>query len=74
MAQAVLGATRKGVVVVRAPRAATGIVMRNVEFDDALHGTVAGDTLSPAKARVLLALALAHGKQADEVQAAFDRY
>ncbi|MDM7948051.1 asparaginase [Hydrogenophaga sp.] len=74
MAEAVLSATRKGVVVVRAPRTATGIVMRNMEFDDALHGTVAGDTLSPAKARVLLALALAHGKQADEIQAAFDMY
>ncbi len=74
MAEAVLTATRKGVVVVRAPRAATGIVMRNMEFDDALHGTVAGDTLSPAKGRVLLALALAHGKRTDEVQAAFDTY
>ncbi len=74
MAEAVLNATRKGVVVVRAPRAATGIVMRNMEFDDALHGTVAGDTLSPAKGRVLLALALAHGKKTDEVQAAFDTY
>lgn len=74
MAEAVLHATRKGVVVVRAPRAATGIVMRNMEFDDTFHGTVAGDTLSPAKARVLLALALAHGKQANEVQAAFDTY
>jgi L-asparaginase len=74
MAEAVLSATRKGVVVVRAPRAATGIVMRNMEFDDSSHGTIAGDTLSPAKARVLLALTLAHGKPVNEIQVAFERY
>jgi L-asparaginase type II len=74
MAEAVRGVTQRGVVVVRAPRAATGIVMRNMEFDDSAHGTVAGDTLSPAKARVLLALSLAHGMQMEAVQAAFDRY
>lgn len=74
MAEAVQAATRQGVVVVRAPRAATGIVMRDMEFDDTAHGTVAGDTLSPAKARVLLALSLAHGMRTEAVQAAFDRY
>jgi L-asparaginase type II len=74
MAEAVRGVTQRGVVVVRAPRAATGIVMRNMEFADSAHGTVAGDTLSPAKARVLLALSLAHGMQTEAVQAAFDRY
>jgi len=74
MAEAVQAATRQGVVVVRAPRAATGIVMRDMEFDDTACGTVAGDTLSPAKARVLLALSLAHGMQTEAVQAAFDRY
>jgi L-asparaginase type II len=67
-------AARQGVVIVRAPRAAHGIVLRNMEFDDDLHGTVAGDTLSPAKARVLLSLALAHGADAQRVQAAFSRY
>jgi L-asparaginase type II len=74
MAEAVSAAVRSGVVVVRAPRSATGIVMKNIEFDDSMHGTVAGDTLSPVKAKVLLALALAHGKSAEEVQSAFDRY
>jgi L-asparaginase type II len=74
MAVAVSEAVRAGVVVVRAPRSATGVVMRNIEFDDSLHGTVAGDTLSPVKAKVLLALALARGKSVDEVQTAFDKY
>jgi L-asparaginase len=74
MAEAASAAIRNGVVVVRAPRTATGIVMRNIEFDDAKYGTVAGDTLSPVKAKVLLALALALGKSADEIQAAFDKY
>lgn len=74
MAEAVQAAVKSGVIVVRAPRAATGIVMRNMEFDDSAYGTVAGDTLSPAKARVLLALALSSGKNATEVQAAFDTY
>lgn len=74
MAHAVVDAVGKGVVVVRTPRSATGIVLRDMEFDDTAHGTVAGDTLSPAKARVLLALALAHGMPAAEVQAAFDTY
>ncbi len=74
MSEAVQNATRQGVVVVRAPRAATGIVMRNMEFDDATHGTVAGDTLSLAKARVLLSLALSQGMDAHAVQTAFDKY
>lgn len=74
MAEAVSAAVRNGVVVVRAPRSATGIVMRNMEFDDAKYGTVAGDTLSPVKAKVLLALVLERGNSVDEVQAAFDRY
>jgi L-asparaginase len=74
MAEAVLSATQQGVVVVRAPRAATGIVMRDMEFDDSSHGTVAGDTLSPAKARVLLSLALTQGMDARAVQTAFDTY
>ena len=72
MARAVRDAIAQGLVVVRAPRSATGIVLRDIEFDDSAHGTVAGDTLSPAKARVLLALALAHGMTAAAVQAAFD--
>lgn len=74
MAKAVLNATRNGVAVVRVPRTATGIVIRNMEFDDELHGTIAGDTLSPAKARVLLALALACGMRAEAIQAAFEAY
>ena len=70
----VVDAVRREVVVVRAARAATGIVVRNMEFDDDLHGTVAGDTLTPAKARVLLSLALTRSNSAGAVQRCFDRY
>jgi L-asparaginase len=74
LAAAARDAAGQGVVVVRSPRSATGIVLRNMEFDDDANGTCAGDTLTPAKSRVLLALALAHGADAAGVQAAFGRY
>jgi L-asparaginase/Glu-tRNA(Gln) amidotransferase subunit D len=74
LAAAALDAAQQGVVVVRSPRSATGIVLRNMEFDDDAHHTCAGDTLTPAKARVLLALALAHGADAAVTQIAFGQY
>jgi L-asparaginase type II len=71
---AVVDAVARGVVVVRAPRGAHGFVGRGMEFDDEAHGTVAGDTLSPAKARILLQLALTRTRDAREVQRMFDDY
>lgn len=71
---ALLAAVAQGVVVVRAPRGAHGLVARGMEFDDEAHGTVAGDTLSPPKARVLLQLALTLTRDARAVQQLFDEY
>ena len=49
---------KKGVVVVRSSRVATGNVGRNVEVNDDELNLIASDELNPQKARVLLALAL----------------
>ncbi len=71
---ALLDAVARGVVVVRAPRGAHGLVARGMEFDDDTHGTVAADTLSPPKARVLLQLALTRTRDPHAVQRLFDEY
>lgn len=71
---AILDAVARGVVVVRAPRGAHGLVARGMEFDDEAHGTVAGDTLSPPKARILLQLALTQTRDVRVVQQLFDEY
>ncbi len=71
---ALLDAVARGVVVVRAPRGAHGLVARGMEFDDDTHGTVAADTLSPPKARVLLQLALTQTRDPRAVQRLFDEY
>ena len=55
---AVKRAIGKGVVIVRSTRVGEGIVRRNIEIDDDTVGTVASKDLNPAKARVLLKLAL----------------
>ena len=52
---------KKGVLVIRASRLATGPVLRNSEVDDDKAGFVASGELSPPKARVLAQLALAKG-------------
>jgi L-asparaginase len=67
-------AVRSGVPVVRSSRVDEGLVDRNVEVDDDARGLVAARALGPAKARILLALLVAHGiTEPAEVQAAFDR-
>lgn len=40
---------------VRSPYSASGVVLRNMAFEDEAHSAVAGDTLSLAQARVLVA-------------------
>ena len=64
----------KGVVVVRASRVGDGIVRRNIEVNDDLVGTVVSKELNPAKARVLLKLALTQTSEPRQVQAMFDTY
>ncbi|QFU77233.1 type II asparaginase [Halioglobus maricola] len=71
---AVARATKAGVAVVRSSRVFSGATGRNVETDDDTLGTVASGELNPAKARVLLQLALLKTKDAGKIQAMFDKY
>lgn len=64
-------AARAGVVVVRSSRTGGGVVERNIEVDDDALGLVAADELNPAKARVLLQLALSHPGLGGTVQELF---
>jgi L-asparaginase len=72
--EAVKRARKKGVVVVRSSRVPTGAVGRNVEVNDDEIGTVASGELNPAKARVLLKLALLSTNDPSQIQAYFDQY
>jgi L-asparaginase len=65
---------KKGVVVVRSSRVATGNVGRNVEVNDDELGLVASDELNPQKARVLLSLALLKPRSPAEIQKLFGEY
>jgi len=72
---AAAGAVKKGVVVVRSSRVATGMVDRNVEVNDDELGFVASDELNPQKARILLSLALLNNsRQAAQIQELFRTY
>ncbi len=72
--EAVKRAVAGGVVVVRSSRVSYGSVGRNVEIDDDAIGTVASGDLNPAKARVLLKLALLQTRDPAKIQDLFDRY
>jgi L-asparaginase len=67
-------ASKKGVVVVRSSRVATGNVGRNVEVNDDELGLVASADLNPQKARILLSVALLKSRKLDEVQQLFYQY
>jgi L-asparaginase len=67
-------AAKKGVIVVRSSRVATGLVGRNVEVNDDELGLVASDELNPQKSRILLSLALLKPRPASEVQQLFMTY
>ena len=64
----------RGVLVVRATRTAGGAVSRNGSVDDDARGSVAADDQNGAKARLLVALALAQGCDAEAIQRVFWRY
>jgi L-asparaginase len=72
--EAAKAAVAKGVVVVRSSRTNGGIIRRNIEVNDDQLGTVASMELNPAKARVLLQLALLKSKDPKTIQGYFDRY
>jgi len=72
--QEVEKAVKNGVVVVRSSRVPSGSIGRNVEVNDDEAGTVASGELNPAKARVLLKLALLKTSDAGKIQQYFDQY
>lgn len=72
--EAVGKAVKGGVAVVRSTRLPAGSVGRDIEVDDDALGTVASGELGPAKARVLLKLALLTTRDAAEIQQLFDTH
>ena len=71
---AAMNAAKKGVIVVRSSRVATGTVGRNVELNDDEMGFIASDELNPQKARVLLSLALLKQPNGAALQTMFRTY
>jgi L-asparaginase len=67
-------AAKKGIVVVRSSRVATGTVGRNVEVNDDELNLVASDELNPQKARILLMLALLKSRTTADIQSLFYTY
>jgi len=71
---AAANAVKKGVVVVRSSRVATGSIGRNVELNDDELGFIASDELNPQKARILLTLALLNKRTPEQMQQLFYTY
>ena len=67
-------AAKRGIVVVRSSRVATGLVDRNVEVNDDQMGFVASDELNPQKSRILLSLALLKTSSPAQIQEMFRTY
>ncbi len=67
-------AAKKGVVIVRSSRVPSGTVSRNVEIDDDRHNLIAADELNPAKARILLMLALLKTRSLKTIQKLYYSY
>jgi len=68
------GAAAAGTLIVRSSRVPTGKVGRNVEIDDDRLGFIASDELNPAKARILLMLALLKKRSLGDIQRLFYEY
>ncbi|MFC4929206.1 type II asparaginase [Massilia sp. GCM10023247] len=71
---ALSAARKQGVIIVRSSRVGQGIVARNGEANDDELDFVAGDNLSPQKARILLMLALTRTNNTREIQRMFSTY
>ncbi|HEY6171581.1 MAG TPA: type II asparaginase [Candidatus Kapabacteria bacterium] len=67
-------ASKKGIIVVRSTRVATGDVGRNIEVNDDELGLIASYELNPQKARILLSLALLKKRSLAELQNMFMDY
>lgn len=63
-----------GIRIVRSSRVSSGTVGRNVEVDDDANGFIASDELNPAKARILLMLALLEDRSTADIQELFYTY
>jgi L-asparaginase len=72
--EAIKRAVAKRVLIVRSTRVGDGIVRRNIEVDDDKTGTAVSKELNPAKARVLLKLALTQTSDIKKVQEMFDKF
>jgi len=72
--EALARAVKSGVVCVRSSRVPTGRTWRNSEINDDQYGLVASGELQPAKARVLLQLALMQTKDVKKIQTMFETY
>ena len=69
---ALLDARSKGITVVVTTRAGAGRIIRTSVYEQ--EGIVAGDNLSPQKARILLQLALTRTKDPEQIQQIFNVY
>jgi L-asparaginase len=65
---------RQGIYIVRSSRVPTGTVGRNMEVDDDANDFIVSDELNPAKARILLMLALLKDRSFQQVQELFYSY
>ncbi len=65
---------KKGIFIIRSSRVPTGTVGRNVEVDDDANEFIVSDELNPAKARILLMLALVKERTVQEVQELYYTY
>ena len=67
-------AVKQGIFIVRSSRVPTGKVGRNVEINDDRMGFIVSDELNPAKARILLMLALLNKRSPKNIQQLFFHY
>lgn len=68
------GLQDKGVQIIRSSRVWGGFVLRNAEQPDDKYGWVVAHDLSPQKARILAAVAIASGFNAEKLQKAYWEY
>ena len=72
--QAVETGVKKGIMIVRSSRVASGRVTSTQVFDDEKLGTIAANNLNPQKARILLMLALTVTKDKNIIREIFLSY
>ncbi|WP_064088296.1 asparaginase [Legionella feeleii] len=70
---ALRNASHQGVFVVRCSRSGYGFINRDNKIDDQ-NDFIAGGSLNPQKARILLSVAMLHTKEKKEIQRIFDQY